>query len=87
MRQLLFILDRSLGLTSPVNLLSFGAFSRLFAWVVFVDTEIDGGGICGVSQLIIFNEIMKRIQAKKQLTKVPKPCEYFHLIGGSGTGG
>ncbi|KAK0477670.1 putative calcium-independent phospholipase A2-gamma, partial [Armillaria novae-zelandiae] len=24
---------------------------------------------------------------KKHLTEVPKPCEYFHLIGGSGTGG
>ncbi|KAK0435461.1 uncharacterized protein EV420DRAFT_1281705 [Desarmillaria tabescens] len=49
--------------------------------------EIDSSGIRGVSQLIILDEIMKRIQAKKQLTEVPKPCEYFHLIGGSGTGG
>ncbi|KAK0431700.1 acyl transferase/acyl hydrolase/lysophospholipase [Armillaria borealis] len=49
--------------------------------------SLDGGGIRGVSQLIILDEIMKRVQAKKQLTEVPKPCEYFHLIGGSGTGG
>ncbi|KAK0444962.1 uncharacterized protein EV420DRAFT_1648487 [Desarmillaria tabescens] len=49
--------------------------------------SLDGGGIRGVSQLIILDEIMKRIQAKKQLTEVPKPCEYFHLMGGSGTGG
>ncbi|KAK0502448.1 acyl transferase/acyl hydrolase/lysophospholipase [Armillaria luteobubalina] len=48
---------------------------------------IDGGGIRGISQLIILDEIMKHIQVKKCLTKVPKPCEYFHLIGGSGTGG
>ncbi|PBK83353.1 FabD/lysophospholipase-like protein [Armillaria gallica] len=49
--------------------------------------SLDGGGICGVSQLIILNEIMKCLQAKKQLTEVPKPYKYFHLIGGSGTGG
>ncbi|SJL06777.1 uncharacterized protein ARMOST_10119 [Armillaria ostoyae] len=49
--------------------------------------SLDGGGIRGVSQLIILDEIMKRIKAKKQLTEVLKPCEYFHLIGGSGTGG
>ncbi|KAK0437120.1 acyl transferase/acyl hydrolase/lysophospholipase [Desarmillaria tabescens] len=49
--------------------------------------SLDGGGIHGASQLIILDEIMKRIQAKKQLTEVPKPCEYFHLIRGSGTGG
>ncbi|KAK0218887.1 acyl transferase/acyl hydrolase/lysophospholipase [Armillaria fumosa] len=49
--------------------------------------SLDGGGIRGVSQLIILDEIMKCIQVKKHLTEVPKPCEYFHLIGGSGTGG
>ncbi|KAK0477682.1 acyl transferase/acyl hydrolase/lysophospholipase, partial [Armillaria novae-zelandiae] len=49
--------------------------------------SLDGGGIRGVSQLIILDEIMKRIQVKKHLIEVPKPCEYFHLIGGSGTGG
>ncbi|KAK0435465.1 acyl transferase/acyl hydrolase/lysophospholipase [Desarmillaria tabescens] len=57
-----------------------------FAWCLLIH-EIDGGGIRGVSQLIILDEIMKRIQAKKQLPEVPKPYEYFHLIGGSGTGG
>ncbi|KAK0457615.1 acyl transferase/acyl hydrolase/lysophospholipase [Armillaria novae-zelandiae] len=49
--------------------------------------SLDGGGIRGASQLIILDEIMKRIKMKKHLTEVPKPCEYFHLIGGSGTGG
>ncbi|KAK0218879.1 hypothetical protein IW262DRAFT_1558545 [Armillaria fumosa] len=49
--------------------------------------SLDSGGIRGVSQLIILDEIMKCIQVKKHLTEVPKPCEYFHLIGGSGTGG
>ncbi|KIJ39376.1 hypothetical protein M422DRAFT_143842, partial [Sphaerobolus stellatus SS14] len=47
----------------------------------------DGGGIRGVSQLIILDEIMKRLKQRENLDEMPKPCDYFHLIGGSGTGG
>ncbi|KAM7224286.1 hypothetical protein V8F06_000067 [Rhypophila decipiens] len=48
---------------------------------------LDGGGIRGVSELVILHRIMKRIQEKEQLAELPKPCEYFHLIGGTSTGG
>ncbi|THU87584.1 FabD/lysophospholipase-like protein, partial [Dendrothele bispora CBS 962.96] len=47
----------------------------------------DGGGIRGVSELIVLHEIMVRVQDKKNLSDLPKPCEYFHLIGGTSTGG
>ncbi|KUI57201.1 Patatin-like protein 2 [Cytospora mali] len=47
----------------------------------------DGGGIRGVSELVILDEVMKRMQQKGDLAKVPKPCDYFHLIGGTSTGG
>ncbi|THV03678.1 FabD/lysophospholipase-like protein, partial [Dendrothele bispora CBS 962.96] len=47
----------------------------------------DGGGIRGVSELIVLHEIMIRVQARKDLPDLPKPCEYFHLIGGTSTGG
>ncbi|THU85682.1 FabD/lysophospholipase-like protein, partial [Dendrothele bispora CBS 962.96] len=47
----------------------------------------DGGGIRGVSELIVFHEIMVRVQDKKSPSDLPKPCEYFHLIGGTSTGG
>lgn len=30
---------------------------------------------------------MRRMQQKGNLAKVPKPCDYFHLIGGTSTGG
>ncbi|KAK4217663.1 hypothetical protein QBC37DRAFT_479573 [Rhypophila decipiens] len=49
--------------------------------------SLDGGGIRGVSELVILHRIMKRIQEKEQLAELPKPCEYFHLIGGTSTGG
>ncbi|THU84514.1 FabD/lysophospholipase-like protein, partial [Dendrothele bispora CBS 962.96] len=47
----------------------------------------DGGSIRGVSELIVLHEIMVRVQARKDLSDLPKPCEYFHLIGGTSTGG
>jgi patatin-like phospholipase/acyl hydrolase len=43
----------------------------------------DGGGIRGISTLIILKYLMKRINPKNP----PKPCDYFDLIGGTSTGG
>jgi len=47
----------------------------------------DGGGIRGLSELVILQEIMSRIQFDENLTEMPRPCDYFDLIGGTGTGG
>jgi hypothetical protein len=40
-----------------------------------------------MSELLILWEIMARIQYKLKLDSMPLPCDYFQLIGGSGTGG
>ncbi|KAF3762534.1 hypothetical protein M406DRAFT_352811 [Cryphonectria parasitica EP155] len=48
---------------------------------------LDGGGIRGVSELIILDELMKQIQIRGNLARVPRPCVYFHLMGGTSTGG
>ncbi|KAG6811584.1 hypothetical protein H0H92_006748 [Tricholoma furcatifolium] len=48
---------------------------------------IDGGGIRGLSSLVIIDEMMQRIQHQENLESIPKPCEYFDLIGGTSTGG
>ncbi|KAH0580640.1 hypothetical protein H2248_002126 [Termitomyces sp. 'cryptogamus'] len=48
---------------------------------------LDNGGIRGLSELFILEDIMNRIKAEKGLEEVPKPCEYFDVIGGTGTGG
>ncbi|KAK3336561.1 acyl transferase/acyl hydrolase/lysophospholipase [Cercophora scortea] len=48
---------------------------------------LDGGGVRGVSELVILHKIMEGIQEKEQLAELPKPCDYFHIIGGTSTGG
>ena len=40
-----------------------------------------------LSELIIIEEIMFRIQGREQLKEVPLPADYFDLIGGTSTGG
>ncbi|KAF2477529.1 FabD/lysophospholipase-like protein [Lindgomyces ingoldianus] len=48
---------------------------------------LDGGGIRGVSELLILDEIMRRVQCDSNLAEMPLPCDYFDLIGGTSTGG
>jgi patatin-like phospholipase/acyl hydrolase len=43
----------------------------------------DGGGVRGLSSLIILQQLMRTINRAHP----PKPCEYFDLIGGTSTGG
>jgi len=40
-----------------------------------------------VSELLILHELMVRIQHKLQLPELPRPCQYFDIIGGTSTGG
>ncbi|KAI0183055.1 hypothetical protein EV127DRAFT_33888 [Xylaria flabelliformis] len=49
--------------------------------------SLDGGGIRGKSSLLILENIMEQIRESKNLAQVPRPCEYFDLIGGTSTGG
>lgn len=44
---------------------------------------LDGGGIRGLSSLMILQHLMTTINPKSP----PKPCEYFDMIGGTSTGG
>jgi patatin-like phospholipase/acyl hydrolase len=74
-----------------LRLLSLGAYSDLYLLNERFSTASsipsDGGGIRGLSELIILQEIMRRIQHDEKLTELPRPCEYFDLIGGTSTGG
>lgn len=52
----------------------------------------DGGGVRGYSTLIILQELMHRtfVECEGRAPKrheIPKPCEHFDLIAGTGTGG
>lgn len=44
---------------------------------------LDGGGVRGLSSLVIIEELMRKIDAQNP----PKPCDYFDMIGGTSTGG
>ena len=48
--------------------------------------EKDGGSIRALSQLIILQEFMQRIQMDQKLDEVPLVCEHFEIIGGTGSG-
>ncbi|KAF2222994.1 acyl transferase/acyl hydrolase/lysophospholipase [Elsinoe ampelina] len=45
--------------------------------------SIDGGGIKGLSALLIIQKLMEQIESGNP----PKPCDYFDMIGGTSTGG
>ena len=49
--------------------------------------EQDGGGIRGLSALLILREILHRVQYKQKLDQIPRACDLFDLAGGTGTGG
>ncbi|KAL0635705.1 hypothetical protein Q9L58_005340 [Maublancomyces gigas] len=56
--------------------------------------SLDGGGIRGYSTLVILGELMHQIfllnntgKGPAAPSEIPRPCDYFDLIGGTGTGG
>jgi len=61
------------------------------------DLCADGGGIRGLSELLLIKALMHKVMldenkklkknGKPLLTRLPKPCDHFDLIGGTSTGG
>ena len=47
----------------------------------------DGGGVKGLAALLMLQRIFQSIKNDGGLPAVPKPCEYFDMIGGTSTGG
>ncbi|KAJ2900294.1 Patatin-like protein 2 [Zalerion maritima] len=47
----------------------------------------NGGGVRGIMEVVILDNLMRRIQKLRKLDSLPRPCDYFHLIGGTSTGG
>lgn len=52
----------------------------------------DGGGVRGYSMFIILQELMYRLYVEREgkpprREQIPKPCDHFDLIVGTGTGG
>lgn len=49
--------------------------------------SLDGGGVRGLSSLLILREIMEEIGRGPGNPDNPLPCHYFDLMGGTSTGG
>ncbi|KAJ5990834.1 hypothetical protein N7499_011384 [Penicillium canescens] len=54
--------------------------------------SLDGGGVRGYSMLILLQELMYRTYVEcegkpPRRDQIPKPCDHFDLIAGTGTGG
>ncbi|KAI1170459.1 phospholipase [Nemania sp. FL0916] len=49
--------------------------------------SLDGGGIRGLSELLIMEEIMERVKKDLNMTDDPLPADFFDVIGGTSTGG
>jgi len=70
----------------PLRLLSIG-WSLCCEAKALANVLADGGGIRGISILIILDEIMHRVQRAKHLDHTPLPADYFDFICGTSTGG
>ena len=75
------------GTKRGLCLLSLGTCYQIELHKAFSNMDEDGGGIRGLSELIIIEELMERIKWKEKLDKTPIPADYFDLIGGTSTGG
>jgi patatin-like phospholipase/acyl hydrolase len=51
------------------------------------DSDVDGGGIRGLSELYILDHLMIRLMHKQGRQEPPKPCDIFDMIAGTSTGG
>lgn len=77
--------------SKPLCLLALGTYSGLdltvLAHVLLTNSCADGGGIRGLSELLILDQIMRRIKCDLNMTDDPLPADFFDLIGGTSTGG
>lgn len=49
--------------------------------------SLDGGGIKGLTSLLILRRIMRTMKIEGDLDMEPRPCDIFDVIGGTSTGG
>ncbi|PMD55754.1 uncharacterized protein K444DRAFT_537190, partial [Hyaloscypha bicolor E] len=45
--------------------------------------SLDGGGIRGISILVVLEEVLHRLQQAENLSSVPVPPDYFDFICGT----
>ncbi|KAK8053309.1 hypothetical protein PG996_012610 [Apiospora saccharicola] len=72
-------MDSSRNPSPPLRILSLGTSS------VFIRDALSN--IRGKSSLLILEKMMERIRDERGFSEIPKPCDYFDLIGGTSTRG
>ncbi|KAG6875498.1 hypothetical protein C0992_003580 [Termitomyces sp. T32_za158] len=70
-----------------LRILSLGMLDCKSQLLRYLNDHPDDGGVRGLSELFILREIMFRLMHLEKSKSVPKPWEYFDIIGGAGTGG
>ncbi|KXH59138.1 phosphorylase superfamily protein, partial [Colletotrichum salicis] len=78
-------MERTSEAPQPLRILSLGRVPASYS--VFVTDNLDGGGIRGISSLLILEHLMEEIRKTEGLDRVPRPCDRFDFIGGTSTGG
>ncbi|KAG4429784.1 hypothetical protein IFR05_014734 [Cadophora sp. M221] len=69
--------------------------SARYAMPRIVDTDerslrllsFDGGGVRGLSSLLVLENVLEQVKNREQLTEAPLSWEYFDMIAGTSTGG
>ena len=78
---------------TPLRVLSLGKECSYVSLRPCLTASSDGGGVRGYSMLILLHDFMHKVYTEchdgvpPEPDKIPKPCDYFDLIGGTGTGG
>jgi len=74
-------------LRRPLRLLSLGIIYTSVSLTFFAYSNPDGGGVRGISSLVILKQLMTNLAKKGAITNDTLPSEYFDLIAGTSTGG
>jgi patatin-like phospholipase/acyl hydrolase len=61
---------------------------RYNSWKIRTDNLVtDGGGVRGLSTILILKHIMRGINEFRSVNDKLEPCEVFDMMGGTSTGG
>lgn len=72
---------------SALHALTMGTYRTASDTKQLITALTDGGGVNTLGTLVTVSELMRAIQAILKLPNAPRPCQWFKLIVGTGTGG
>ena len=86
------IIDSPSYIAAPLNIPQQGVRVLCFGKAIIpacgtLLTTSDGGGVRGLSSLLILKNLMYSLKRRRNMRDLPKPCEVFDIIAGTSTGG